>query len=296
MSAAQPAFIGLDWGTTSFRAYLADAAGRAIETLPDGEGALTLKAGEHEAYLIRRLAPWPRLPIVACGMVGARQGWREAAYAACPAGLAEIAGALLVVPTEIGEVRIAPGLTATDRAGAPDVMRGEETQILGALAAGLGDGIYVLPGTHSKWARVEQGRILGFDTYMTGEIFAVLKAHSVLGRMMGPEQAGGGFARGVDAARSLDRPGDLLHALFAARTFGLFEVLPPDQLGEYLSGLLIGAEILAGAQGASRAVAIGSPGLTERYAQAGARLGVEIAPGPENAALLGLAALRKALA
>ena len=127
---------------------------------------------------------------------------------------------------------------------------------------------------------------------MTGEVFAVLKAHSVLGRMMAPEREGPGFARGVEAARRLERPGDLLHALFAARTFGLFEMLPPDQLGEYLSGLLIGAEILAGARGATRAVAIGSKGLCARYAAAGARLAVEIAPAPENCALLGLAALR----
>ena len=202
----EPAFIGLDWGTTSFRAYLADARGHALETLPDGEGALALKAGEHEPYLASRIGAWPRLPILACGMVGAKQGWREAPYRACPAGLAEIAGAMLAVPTSFGEVRIAPGLTATDRAGAPDVMRGEETQILGALAAGLGDGAYVLPGTHSKWAHVEDGRVLGFETYMTGEVFSVLKTHSVLGRMMAPERRGEGFARGLSAARGWSAP------------------------------------------------------------------------------------------
>ncbi len=291
-----PVFIGLDWGTTSFRAYLADAEGHALETLPDGEGALVLKPGEHEPYLASRISHWPRLPIFACGMVGAKQGWREAAYAPCPAGFAEIASAMLSVPTPFGEVRIAPGLTALDRAGAPDVMRGEETQIFGALAAGLGDGVYVLPGTHSKWARVEGGRILGFETYMTGEVYALLKTHSVLGRMMAPEAPGEGFARGVATARDLPRPGDLLHAVFAARSFGLMQTLPPDQLGEYLSGLLIGAEILAGAQGATRAVAIGSAGLTARYVEAGAQLGVVLTPAPENCALKGLAALRKALA
>jgi 2-dehydro-3-deoxygalactonokinase len=289
---AEPAFIGVDWGTTSFRAYLADEQGRALETLSEGEGALALTAGEHEPYLASRLAGWPKLPVFACGMVGAKQGWREAPYVACPAGLPEIAAATLSVPTAFGSVCIVPGVKARDRAGAPDVMRGEETQILGALAAGLGDGVYVLPGTHSKWARVEGGRILGFETFMTGEVFAVLKTHSVLGRMMAPPEPGEGFARGVDAAEPLERPGDLLHAIFAARTFGLFETLPPHQLGEYLSGLLIGAEILAGAPGAARAVAIGSAGLCARYVDAGARLGVEIVAAPENCALLGLAALR----
>jgi 2-dehydro-3-deoxygalactonokinase len=287
----QPAFIALDWGTTSFRAYLADADGRALETLPDGQGALALRPGEHEPYLTARIAHWPRLPVVACGMVGAKQGWREAPYVEAPAGRAEIAAAMFSIPMPNGEVRIAPGVRTVDAQGAPDVMRGEETQILGALASGSGDGAYVLPGTHSKWARVEGGRIARFETFMTGEVFAVLKDHSVLGRMMAPPTAGDGFARGVEAALKLDRPGDLLHAIFAARTFGLFSTLPPDQLGEYLSGLLIGAEIIAGARGATSATAIGSPALTSRYTQAGALLGVAIAPAPENCALLGLSAL-----
>lgn len=290
-----PAFIGVDWGTTSFRAYLANADGIALDVLGEGEGALALKPGEHEPYLAGRLANWPRLPVFACGMVGAKQGWREAPYVACPAGLAEIAAATLSVPTSLGVVRIAPGVRELDAAGAPDVMRGEETQLLGALAAGGGDGVYVLPGTHCKWAHVESGRIAGFETFMTGEVFAVLQSHSVLGRMMAPAKPGTGFARGVEAARELQRPGDLLHAIFAARTLGLFETLPPDQLGEYLSGLLIGAEILAGARGAVRATAIGSATLAARYVEAGARLGVTIAPAPDNCALLGLAALRQAL-
>ncbi len=286
-----PAFIALDWGTSSFRAYLADAQAHALDTIPDGEGALKLKPGEHEPYLASRIGHWPRLPILACGMVGAKQGWREAPYVAAPAGRDEIAAAMLTLATELGEVRIAPGVRAVDGAGAPDVMRGEETQILGALAAGGGDGLYVLPGTHSKWARVEGGRIAGFETFMTGEVFAVLKDHSVLGRMMAPPIAGEGFARGVAAARKLQNPGDLLHAIFAARTFGLFETLPADQLGEYLSGLLIAAEILAGARGATRAIAIGAAALTARYVDAGAQLGVALVPAPENCALFGLKAL-----
>jgi 2-dehydro-3-deoxygalactonokinase len=291
----EPVFIGLDWGTSAFRAYLADGAGRALETLAEGAGALALKPGEHEPYLAGRIAHWPRLPVLACGMVGAKQGWREAPYVACPAGLAEIAAAMLRIETSFGLVLIAPGVRAYDAAGAPDVMRGEETQILGALATGGGDGAYVLPGTHSKWARVEDGRIAGFETFMTGEVYAVLKDHSVLGRMMAAPAPGAGFARGVEAARGLARPGDLLHAIFAARTFGLFETLAPDQLGEYLSGLLIGAEVLAGARGAATATAIGSAALTARYVEAGARLGVTIAPSSGNGALMGLNALRKAL-
>ena len=288
---SEAAFIGIDWGTTSFRAFLADAGGVALATLPEGRGALSLAPGEHETYLGERLAAWPRLPIYACGMVGAKQGWREAPYVACPAGLAEIAAACVTISCPYGEVRIAPGLSCVAGAGTPDVMRGEETQLLGAGA----DSLYVLPGTHSKWARVEGGRIVGFETFMTGEIFAVLKAHSVLGRMMAPDRPGEGFAKGVDAARALARPGDLLHAVFAARTLGLFEKLAPDQLGEHLSGLLIGAEILAGSRGAADATTLGSDMLCARYAEAGARLGVRISAGPKDVALRGLAALRNLL-
>jgi 2-dehydro-3-deoxygalactonokinase len=122
---------------------------------------------------------------------------------------------------------------------------------------------------------------------MTGEVFAVLKTHSVLGRMMAPAREGAGFALGLDAARALEHPGDLLHAAFMARTFGLFGTVEPDQLAEYLSGLLIGAEILAGAHGAGQATVIGAPELAARYVKAGAHLGVVLSPAAENCATLG---------
>ena len=126
------------------------------------------------------------LPILMSGMIGARQGWVEAPYAQCPAGLQEIAAAIVTIETRtLGPLGLVPGVCAFDRDGAPDVMRGEETQILGALAATeRTEGIFVLPGTHSKWARVEAGRIMSFSTYMTGEVFAALKDHTILGRLM----------------------------------------------------------------------------------------------------------------
>jgi len=281
---ALPALISVDWGTSSFRAYLSNASGHPLDVIPEGAGALALQQGEHEAYIAGRLEAWraryPGLPVVASGMVGARQGWLEAPYVACPAGTAEIAAATVTAP---GGVRILPGMSCLDACGAPDVMRGEETQIIGAG----GDGIFVLPGTHSKWARVEGGRIVSFATYMTGEVFAVLKTHSVLGRMMTPAREGVGFSRGLEAARGLEHPGDLLHAAFMARTFGLFGTIEPDQLAEYLSGLLIGAEILAGARGDRKATVIGAPDLSARYAKAGAHLGVNMSPAAENCATLG---------
>ena len=292
MADALPALISVDWGTSSFRAYLADASGAELDAIPEGKGALTLQAGEHEAYIAGRLEAWraryPGLPVVASGMVGARQGWLEAPYVACPAGAVEIAAATVLAP---GGVRILPGMSCLDARGAPDVMRGEETQILGAG----GDGVFVLPGTHSKWARVERGRIVTFSTYMTGEVFAVLKTHSVLGRMMTEPREGEGFSLGLDAARALEHPGDLLHAAFMARTFGLFGAVASDQLAEYLSGLLIGAEILAGARGATAATVIGAPELSARYVTAGSRLGVTLSPAARNCATLGQIAVLKRL-
>lgn len=302
MAAASPALISLDWGTSSFRAYLVDAAGEAIATIPEGKGALALQAGEHEPYLSDRLAEWrqahPKTPIIASGMVGARQGWMEALYVDCPAGADQIAAATIMAPaTALGGVRILPGVSFHDSRGAPDVMRGEETQILGALAGGSGEGAFVLPGTHSKWARVESGRIVAFATYMTGEFFAVLKAHSVLGRMMAEPAhgEGPGFAKGVETAQGLEHPGDLLHAAFFARSYGLFGKMEGAELAEFLSGLLIGAEILSGARGQKTATVIASPGLAKRYVQAGALLGVALTPAAENAAVLGQLAVARRL-
>jgi len=302
LSSAQPAFIGVDWGTSSFRAYLVDARGGLIEQIGSDRGILSIAPGAHEGVLAGAVAPWkdadPTLPIVMSGMIGARQGWIEAPYANCPAGVAEIAAAVVTIPTQrLGRISLAPGVSRVDAHGGPDVMRGEETQILGALAAlKARAGLFVLPGTHSKWARVEDGRIMSFASYMTGEVFAALKDHTILGRLMsGAGAQGEGFAQGVGAAARLERPGDLLHAIFMTRTLGLFDRLGPDQLADYLSGLLVGAELLAGARGAASAVVIGSPSLTARYCKAGELLGLRLTPAPDNCVLLGQFALLERL-
>jgi 2-dehydro-3-deoxygalactonokinase len=295
-----PALVSVDWGTSSFRAVLASADGSAIDEVAADQGAVGLAPGEHEAFLSAKLGAWrrryPDPPIFLSGMVGSRQGWVEAPYAACPAGADEIAAATLTIPSAaLGRVLLAPGLSALDERGAPDVMRGEETQILGALRArGRADGLFVLPGTHSKWARVEAGRIVGFETFMTGEVFAALKDHTVLGRLMAPARSDGernGFALGVRAAAALQRPGDLLHAVFMTRTLGLFDRVSPSELADYLSGLLIAAEILAGAREARCALIVGSPALSARYAEAGALLGVTLEPAAAHCATLGQLAL-----
>jgi 2-dehydro-3-deoxygalactonokinase len=296
VTANKPAIICVDWGTSSFRAYLLGADGSILDRTESPRGILTIAKGEHEETLASLVGKWlagGALPILMSGMIGSRQGWVEAPYARCPAGLAEIASSIVTIETRtLGAIGLVPGVSAVERDGAPDVMRGEETQILGALAAlGRSEGVFVLPGTHSKWARVEDGRIVSFATYMTGEVFAALKDHTILGRLMDAAQDSGGFAEGVRAAAQLERPGDILHAIFMTRTLGLFDRLAPGQLSDYLSGLLIGAELLSGARGATGAVVIGSPALTARYCAAGEILGLQLEPAPEDCAPLGQRAL-----
>lgn len=298
MTSSGPAAICVDWGTSSFRAYLAGVDGTIIERVESARGILTIAKGEHENVLAQFIGSWlagaRALPILMSGMIGARQGWAEAPYARCPAGLPEVAAAIVTVETRtLGAIGLIPGVCALDRESAPDVMRGEETQILGALAAmDRADGTFVLPGTHSKWARVEAGRIISFATYMTGEVFAALKDHTILGRLMeaSPEDSAG-FAEGVRAAARLERPGDMLHAIFMTRTLGLFDRLGSGQLSDYLSGLLIGAELLSGSRGAQSAIVIGSPALTARYCTAGALLRLPLEPAPDNCTPLGQLAL-----
>ena len=216
MTSTEPAAICVDWGTTSFRAYLANTDGTIADRVESGPGILAIAEGGHEAALAAAVGGWRdragSIPILMSGMIGSRQGWIEAPYARCPAGIAEIAAAMVTVETaRLGPVGLVPGVCGFAADGAPDVMRGEETQILGALAGlGRAEASFVLPGTHSKWARVEAGRIVGFATYMTGEAFAALKGHTILGRLMeGAEPDAAGFADGVRAAARLPRAGDL---------------------------------------------------------------------------------------
>jgi 2-dehydro-3-deoxygalactonokinase len=298
MKSDEPAVLCVDWGTSSFRAYLVGRRGNILGRIESARGILSVAAGEHEAVLAASVGEWiakhPPLPILMSGMIGARQGWVEAPYAPCPAGLQDIASAIVAVETQgLGSIGLVPGVCVLDRHGAPDVMRGEETQILGALAAmKKTDGVFVLPGTHSKWARVEAGRLISFATYMTGEVFAALKDHTILGRSMefGVEDHDS-FRDGVRAAGRLERPGDVLHAIFMTRTLGLFDRLKPAQAPDYLSGLLIGTELVSGAKGAESAVVIGSPALTARYCAAAEILGTPLQPAPADCAPLGQLAL-----
>jgi 2-dehydro-3-deoxygalactonokinase len=249
------ALIGLDWGTTSFRAYRLDAAGDVLEARSAPAGILRVPDQDFEGVLEREVGPWlaeaPALPVIASGMITSRQGWVEVPYRSCPAGSAEIAAALLRHETGAGRtIHFVPGLSIVGADGVPDVIRGEETQIIGAVGGAVGGAaeaapgrrLLVLPGTHSKWALVEDGRLVWFATFMTGELFGVLKEHSILGRLMaGDGNDDAAFRRGLAYARG--HGGGLLKRLFSARTLGLFGELPEHAIASYLSGLLIGTEL-----------------------------------------------------
>jgi 2-dehydro-3-deoxygalactonokinase len=265
--------IGVDWGTSSFRAYRMTADGQVLDKTASQTGIMFVEAGRFADVLRRAILPWLNAGerhVLLSGMIGSRQGWIEAPYLPCPAGAADLAGATIPVPFDGAAVRLVPGITATDAAGVPEVMRGEETQIIGALAEFGEGGIACMPGSHSKWVRVEAGRITGFSTFMTGEAFAAFSGHTILGRMMkadappDPEALHRGLTRSADA-------GGLLRHLFGVRTLGLFAGLTELSAASYLSGLLLGHEVraaLAAAPEAGPVLLIGDPKLCALYAEA----------------------------
>ncbi len=246
MTTEPPALLGADWGTTNFRLFLYGSDGEIIARHNANIGLKNLGVLSFEQALqsvMKGEFDRPDLPIVLAGMVGSRTGWCEAPYVPCPADPKRIVAGIVDAPSDRLKVKIIPGLSATaDHPGILNVMRGEETQILG-LSSKQGDGVFVLPGTHCKWAAVEDGIITGFSSYMTGEMFQVLKAHSILGDLMAEDiDDDAAFKLGVDRAMS-DK--SFLSLVFSVRTEGLFGHLKPESLSSYLSGLLIGSEIRA---------------------------------------------------
>jgi 2-dehydro-3-deoxygalactonokinase len=287
--------IGIDWGTSSLRAFRLNAEGRVLERREAARGILTVEGGRFAEEFLRHAGDWladGESRVLLSGMIGSRQGWREAPYLPCPAGPAEIAGALVPIPFEGAQLRLVPGLSHHDAAGTPEVMRGEETQLAGVLDAIGEAGTVCLPGTHSKWAAIETGFIAGFATYLSGETFAALRGHTILGRMMQDAPTNpAAFDRGV--ARSAD-PGHLLHHLFGVRTLGLFGRLGETEAASYLSGLVIGHEVRAALPAGSVHVhLIGAASLCALYARAIAACGRESTIHDEDAAARGLARIAR---
>ncbi len=296
---SEAALIGIDWGTTSFRAFLLDRTGHVLDHRESGEGIVHVPNGDFAGVLVARLDGFGRadLPIVASGMITSRNGWVETPYASLPAGAGELAAAL--VRRKLPDRRtvwFVPGLT-TENAGIPDVMRGEETQIVGAKALGAGNGVFVLPGTHSKWSLVRAARVAAYATYMTGEIYAALRTHTILGKLMrdAGEFRPQGFRRGVEETAASGS--ELLHTLFSVRTLPLFDMIAQEDVSDYLSGLLIGAELRAARSrfGPFESVTIlGRSDLQVRYSAALHHLGIAPKTMPDDIAARGHYEIAKA--
>jgi 2-dehydro-3-deoxygalactonokinase len=295
---ATPRLVALDWGSTRLRAWLLGEHGAILAERQDASGASTLSGGPaaFEQALAGLAADWLdlTLPVLACGMVGSAHGWREVPYVACPARLDDLHERLVEVKAGATTVGIVPGLIDDPIGGTPDVMRGEETQVLGLAKAwpGLGARACVLmPGTHSKWVQLTDGVVTGFRTRMTGEAYALLRRHSVLARQMSAEDTPldrEAFVAGVAAAR--DAHGcDLLAQLFSVRTLALTRRRPAQEMPDLLSGLLIGHELVAGLRSAEGPLAlVGEAALCSRYALALDALEVPAVTMHPNTACIGL--------
>jgi len=259
-------FIAVDWGTSNRRAYRLDSSGRCVAEFDDHKGVLTVPAGgflEAVAEIRQRFGDHP---LLLAGMIGSNRGWKEAPYVPCPAGLDELAAKLAWA----GEREaIVPGVSLVGE-GRADVMRGEEVQLLGAIAAGLidPDGLVCHPGTHNKWATLRQGKIRSFRTVMTGELFNLLKEHSILADLLqGEVQPNDAFKQG--AYHAIDEAA-LPSQLFDVRASVLLGQMRKEDTASYASGLLIGADVRIGlAIPTSVQIAvIGRPELTRLYAAA----------------------------
>lgn len=290
--------IALDWGTSSLRAWRVSEAGAILDARQRGWGIMHLPEGGFATAFAEITRDWREpgqsIPAIACGMVGSRQGWREVPYLPTPTGLEQLSAGLLALDVGAGMMlHLVPGVLETNDPRAPDVMRGEETQVIGAASRLEGNALLVMPGTHSKWARLRDGRLVSFRTMMTGELFALLRQHSILGRGQAEaaeatasarEAAFGGGVRAAHAHGAFAR-------LFSTRALALTGGLEPGCVPDYLSGLLIGEELRVAAAELSSAARIAITGealLCERYARAFAAIGAAEPQRIADSALNGL--------
>lgn len=274
--------IAVDWGSTNRRAWALGPDGRTLAERSDSAGLLAIQERRFAESLAAFLNDWlmPGLPVVMAGMVGSRMGWVEVPYLSAPTPLADLARNLM----KAGRIAdsdcwIVPGVSF-DGPAQPEVMRGEECQMLGALLQQRrSDGVFLTPGTHSKWVRVAGGKLLEFRTYITGEMFNLLRQSGTLAQLMtgeGDDQAA--FARGVQATSG---GSELLNRLFSARSLALFGRLEGDEIASYVSGMLVGTEMRDAVAawpdlGRSGVICIGSAGMIARYGACASMLGLEL--------------------
>lgn len=303
-------FIAGDWGSSSMRLYLCEA-GESVRIIETANGPGIRFCDDPETSFFETAGPWMAregpLPVVLAGMVGSNVGWIDCPYLPCPASLDDLAARMTRFEARGVPFAIVPGISCTNIFGLPDLMRGEEVQVFGWLANGMGAARHTLclPGMHAKWCSVSGARVARFFTSMTGEIFEIVAAHSLVGRGMTPAAAGHvsladdpAFVRGVETAVSDVRPA-FEHAVFSARSLLVTGALSSDAARPYLSGLLIGCEVrdavaalAATGEPADHVTLIGAPALSPLYAAVLARLGIAHTIVDAHAAsLAGLAAL-----
>lgn len=290
------ALIAIDWGSFNFRAYLLDAEGNILFSVDNPSGVRSIVDGQFREVLDAQIGDWlaqyPHLPVIAVGMIGSREGWREAPYVPTPAGPIDLAHAAVRCDDLLGRrFAILPGVSHTSQSSWPDIVRGESIQLLGALESiGTREGLFILPGAHCKWFKVKEGRIQAFRTYMTGELFEALKMHSIIGKLFPetPEITLAGFTQGLANAQFQHET--LSHMIFSTRAKGLFGQIPEVDLPGHLSGLLIGDEIASGLEwfGPGKITLIGSSKMTRLYRHALAGFGNSTAVAPLDVAALGL--------
>jgi 2-dehydro-3-deoxygalactonokinase len=290
----QRKLLAVDWGTSSLRGALLNSEGVVLEKRAFPQGILQVAHGQFQHVFEQRFGDWisnDTLSLIS-GMAGSRQGWREAPYCPCPSGFQDIAQHLQWIDKD--RIGIVPGLS-TWNDDTPDVMRGEEIQIFGALSAQqIQSAQFVLPGTHSKWAQVLNGKIEAFKTFMTGEFYALLSQHSILAKTCLPDAP---LKKDVflDGVMQSQKPGGLLHHAFSARSLALFEKLNPAQSSSYISGLLIGEEIKSAKTNTkdegTPLYILGNGQLTQRYGFAMEALGISATALADEVTWTGLWAL-----
>ncbi|MCT8003445.1 2-dehydro-3-deoxygalactonokinase [Sphingomonas sanguinis] len=289
-----PAYIAIDWGTTNRRIYVLADDGRMLDTARDDRGVLAMRQEDYPSAIAAIRVRFGNLPIITAGMVGSTRGWREAAYVPAPADLPALARAATRIADH--DVVIVPGISLLTDTRA-DVMRGEEVQILGAIAArqAPADALFAQPGTHNKWVYTQDGRITDFATTMTGELFALIKGHGILAGMLdGPVADGPAFRDGLSRGGGAC---DLTAALFGVRASVLLGRIAAEDAAAYASGLLIGSDIGAVPDMEGKVVHLLSSGLLADLYTIGieARGGHVVALDSHAGFLAGLHAIREHL-
>lgn len=291
MSKSQHFPVIVDWGTSNFRAYRFDADGLAKERRAEA-GILSVADGAFETTLRATIGDWiaPHVEILLSGMITSRNGWVETPYVLAPAALRDLRDNVIERQLADGaRLKFLPGVA--QRAPQPDVMRGEEIQAFGAVKDDA-DATVILPGTHSKWVTVESGRIMRFTSMMTGEMYAALTKHTILGRLINAKPQAfraEAFARGVELSLS-GAAGGFLNHIFTARSGVLVGAMEQEDVADYLSGVVIGAELRDGLKLAPRGretILIGDERLTARYAEAFKIAGVDAVIGDARATVAG---------